>query len=303
MTCRTTEDSAIRRIQPPEPWPVAVVVLGLLCHTGCHELDQTGQAGRASPPATRHRVPEPAPAEHRSPGRVVIGKSVQGRPIVCEVHGRGDDVVLIMATIHGNEPAGTPLVRHLGGYLDQHPQLLAGRRVLLIPVANPDGMAHRTRHNANGIDLNRNFPASSFAPGRRHGKAPLSEPESRAIYQLLEADKPDRVVSIHQPMACIDYDGPARGLAEAMAASCDLPVRRIGSRPGSLGSHVGLTRRIAIITLELPPSANRLTEQARWERYRRALLVAVTWPHAVPDEPVAVAKRKPKRGGTLTCRQ
>ena len=34
--------------------------------------------------------------------------------------------------------------------------------VVITPVANPDGFAENVRHNANGVDLNRNFPASNF---------------------------------------------------------------------------------------------------------------------------------------------
>ena len=66
-------------------------------------------------------------------------------------------------------------------HLVGHPALLAGRRVVLLPVINPDGMANGSRFNARGIDLNRNFPAENFSGTARHGTRPLCEPESRAI--------------------------------------------------------------------------------------------------------------------------
>ena len=51
------------------------------------------------------------PAEPLAVQRRIVAKSVQNRPIMCTVLGRGPDVTFVMATIHGNEPAGTPLVR------------------------------------------------------------------------------------------------------------------------------------------------------------------------------------------------
>jgi len=211
------------------------------------------------------------------PGRVV-GYSVQGRPIEHDVIGRGRQTVLILATIHGDEAAGTPLVQRLEQHLLRHPDLLRGRRVVLVPLANPDGYAEHTRGNAHGVDLNRNFPAGNFRGSRAHGDAPLSEPESRALFELLDRYRPARVVSIHQPLTCIDYDGPAEGLAAVMGEWCDLPVRRIGSRPGSLGSHVGLTRGVPIITLELPEEATGMNAEELWDTYGNVLLAAIRYP-------------------------
>ncbi len=215
---------------------------------------------------------------------VEVGRSVRDRPIECRILGEGADVTFILATIHGNESAGTALLGSLERHLADRPHLLRTRRVVLMPVANPDGYAADTRHNIRGIDLNRNFPAANFDGNRRHGERPLCEPESRAIQKVLEAYKPARIVSIHQPIGCIDYDGPAHGLARAMANACDLPIKLVGSRPGSLGSYAGLTLGIPIITLELPRSADLLGPDGRWQRYGRALLAAVLYPEPLGRE-------------------
>ncbi len=201
-----------------------------------------------------------------------------GLDMVCHVFGNGDVVVLIMATIHGNEPAGTPLVRRLADHLTRYPELIDDRRVVLLPVANPDGMARGTRYNANGVDLNRNFPASNWSRGKSHGSAPLSEPESRAIYELIARYQPHRIVTIHQPLNRIDYDGPARALAHAMAGRCDLPVKKLNARPGSLGSYAGVERGVPVVTVELPRSASALDASALWDRYGDMLLAAVRFP-------------------------
>ncbi|MGK0435526.1 MAG: protein MpaA, partial [Planctomycetota bacterium] len=86
---------------------------------------------------------------------------------------------------------------------------------------------------------------------RRHGAKGLSEPESRALAELLDRHQPARIVSIHQPVACVDWDGPARAVAAAMADACPLPLRRLGSMPGSLGSYAGVDLGIPIVTFEL----------------------------------------------------
>lgn len=251
----------------------ALAVLSILTFAGCYEP--------TSPPQLIiEPAPSPSPAvlltQHR-----IIGTSVRGRPLLCTVLGQGQDVTFILATIHGDEPAGTPLVRRLAEYLQQRPNLLRGRKVLLLPVANPDGMAMGTRSNAHGVDLNRNFRTANRINSPQFGLQALSESEAQAIERVIREYAPDRVVSIHQPLTCIDYDGPAAALADRMAQYCDLPVRKLGARPGSLGSYAGLTLAIPIITLELPRNANRLNQQALWERYGTALIAAVVYPDTV----------------------
>ncbi|HCO94897.1 MAG TPA: hypothetical protein DIU00_13255 [Phycisphaerales bacterium] len=209
----------------------------------------------------------------------IVGTSVQRRPIMCLQLGQGPDVTFIMATIHGNEPAGTPLVRRLARHLRQHRELLNGRMVVLMSVANPDGMVNGTRYNAKGVDLNRNFQAANRVNSKETGLTALSEPEARVIKQLIQEYKPDRIVSIHQPLNCIDYDGPARMLAERMGQYCALPVKKLGARPGSLGSYAGVTLGIPIITFEMLQADSQLNSEALWRKYGKALLAAITFPN------------------------
>ncbi len=211
----------------------------------------------------------------------IVGTSVQNRPIMCLVLGDGSDVTFIMATIHGNELAGTPLVRRLATHLRQKPELLDGRTVVLMALANPDGMVRNTRHNARGVDLNRNFEAANRINSKETGLTALSEPETNAIRHLIMQYKPDRIVSIHQPLACIDYDGPARMLADRMDQYCALPVKKLGARPGSLGSYAGVTLGIPIITFEMPGADSQLSSETLWQKYGRAFLAAIVYPNPV----------------------
>ena len=212
----------------------------------------------------------------------IVGESLGGLPIECNVYGDGPDVFWLIATIHGNEAAGTPLAAKFVEWLEANPQELDGRRVVVIPVANPDGFADNVRHNRNGVDLNRNFPAGNWSGDvKPHGDTPLSEPESRALMRVLCQYFPNRVVTIHQPLDCVDYDGPFQAMAEAMAAKCKLPVKHLGSRPGSLGSFVGLTLGRPIITLELPKDAG-MDGDVLWKEYGDALIAALQYQHVAP---------------------
>ena len=215
------------------------------------------------------------------PGYVkVAGRTVNNRLIEYSVHGTGSQTVLILGAIHGNEPASAVLVGELQGYLVKKPQpaFLTTRRVVLVPVANPDGLAEGIRSNADGVDLNRNFPTANRVNSPQFGLQSLSEPESRVLTRLIDQYKPAIIVSVHQPLACIDYDGPALELAEQMAQAANLPVRKLGAMPGSLGSFAGETLGIPIITFELPPGTEKLDERVLWELYKQALFIVIEYP-------------------------
>ncbi len=254
-----------------------LAVLAVLALAGCYE--PTAYPEFVTAPSA---PPSPKPATFLIPGQYrIVGTSVQRLPILSFVLGQGPDVTFILATIHGNESAGTQLVRRLGKYLQQRPYLMKGRRVVLLAVANPDGMAHNSRFNANGVDLNRNFPASNRVKDKRSGATAFSEPEARLVKQLIEQYSPDRIISFHQPLACIDYDGPGETLAARMAQYCSLPVKKLGLEPGSLGSYAGVDLQIPVITFEMRQNDSKLDSDTLWRRYGKALVAAVVYPDSV----------------------
>jgi protein MpaA len=210
--------------------------------------------------------------------RYVAGKSFQGRDIEVVTIGDGPKVVMIMATIHGNEFAGTPIVGRLEKYLQKNPYLLTGKKVVIMPMVNPDGYALKIRYNAKGVDLNRNFPAANRQNNALNGFKGLSEPESQVIYDVINKYEPARIVVFHQPLACIDYDGPGGRLANFMGQYCTLPVKKLGGRPGSLGSYTGIEKGIPIITFELKREDSSLSDEQLWRQYGPATVAAVTYP-------------------------
>lgn len=212
----------------------------------------------------------------------LLGTSLKERPIRALTLGTGPEVVLIMATIHGNENAGTPLTMELIRHIESKPEILTGRKVIFLPVTNPDGYRYNTRHNARMVDLNRNFDAPNRRERRTSGAEPLSEPESRIVRDLIEREKPSRIVSMHEPLELIDWDGPGEPLARHMARFTNLKAERLGSRPGSLGSWAGETLGIPIITLEFPEGAGDRPAAELWQDYGQCLVAAITFPNDPP---------------------
>ena len=208
------------------------------------------------------------------PEEMTLGKSVEGRPIVAHVWGEAEPTLLIIASIHGSEPAGTPLVERLEAWLSDRPEELANHRLVIVPIVNPDGYAKRERHNANGVDLNRNYPTDNRTERKIHGDSALSEPESRALMRAVQVFDPVRVVSLHQPIDCLDYDGPGEALATTMSEAIEgrLPVKKLG---GPFGSYVGITLERPIITMELPKGAEERTAEALWDDYGAALVAFI----------------------------
>ena len=71
----------------------------------------------------------------------------------------------------------------------------------------------------------------------------------------------------------MDWDADGAELGARMAEVCPLPARKLGGRPGSLGSWIGVDRGVPVIPLEPEGRDSRLSQRALWERYGAALLV------------------------------
>lgn len=170
--------------------------------------------------------------------------------------------ILLIGGIHGDEQTASSAVFKWVAALQKNKQQEFNWRVF--PVLNPDGLLapKPSRTNARGVDLNRNFPTPNWLqeapaywqratrsdPRRFPGKAPLSEPESKAIFDTIESFRPDVIISVHAPFGVLDLDGPARPPRRFGR----LWYNRVGVYPGSLGNYSGLHKRIPVVTIELP---------------------------------------------------
>lgn len=157
-----------------------------------------------------------------------LGTSVEGRPI--RAYHLGDPTVtvpgkvtaVVLGAMHGNEQAGMRVVSSL-----RAGDPVRGIDLWVIPTMNPDGVAHDTRGNAHGIDLNRNFPFD-WAPltgNYSSGPKPLSEPESRAMRRFLRDVRPTLMVSFHQPLHGIGRSGERRAFQRRLSRGLGLPLK------------------------------------------------------------------------------
>lgn len=199
--------------------------------------------------------------------RLTIGRSVQGRRIEAVGLGGLDAVraVLVVGCIHGNESAGIAITRRL-----QAATAPSGTAMWIVPSLNPDGVAAGTRQNANGVDLNRNFPwhwrpLGAHGDPQYSGTSPLSEPEARAARRLIVRLRPQITIWFHQPAALVDMSGGNPDIERDFAGFVDLPVSRLARYPGSAVNweNAQLQGSTAFV-VELPPGPLPLAAVARY---------------------------------------
>nr|WP_165588635.1 M14 family zinc carboxypeptidase [Mycolicibacterium komanii] len=210
-------------------------------------------------------------------GWETIGSSVRGAPIRVLTVGHGPRKVLFIGGIHGDEPEGAVMTAELRSAFDAA-DLADAVTLTILEDANPDGRAANTRGNANGIDVNRNFPAKNFVPGDpSNGGNPLSEPETRAVVETVDRISPALILVAHSwaGRQFINFDGPAREVAERFSEDSGLPVEESSAfapTPGSLGSYFGRDRGTPVLTIEVLKGSD---PEAVWNRLRPALLQAI----------------------------
>ena len=89
-----------------------------------------------------------------------IGESVKARDIFVIKPRKLDPskkTILMLVRHHGDEgTANWILEGFIGPYL-KNTELLNQTQIIIYPMINPDGVANRTRYNANGYDLNRTW--------------------------------------------------------------------------------------------------------------------------------------------------
>ncbi|MBA3058391.1 MAG: murein peptide amidase A [Gammaproteobacteria bacterium] len=210
-----------------------------------------------------------------------VARSVKGRTIYTRdvAPGAARLRVLVVGAMHGDELSSASVALHWIRLAQDAPMQTHWR---FIPVLNPDGLFSRParRVNANGVDLNRNFPTPNWAresvlywekrvrkdPRRWPGKQALSEPESKFLFDEMQRFQPDLIVSIHAPYGVLDFDGPA----PAPSRLGRLYLDQVGVFPGSLGNYAGVHRGMPVVTIELA-NAQRTPTDAETVRMWRDL--------------------------------
>lgn len=125
----------------------------------------------------------------------IIGYSVENREIPAIFIGNGTKYAIIDGAIHGNEKTGSFASLRIAELLieyyrtdSQWKTKLTQYTIIIIPVLNPDGFVKNTRENANGVNLNRQFPPNKTT----------TEPEAWALRNLMGNYTPTVYVNIHE---------------------------------------------------------------------------------------------------------
>lgn len=201
-----------------------------------------------------------------------IGTSVQGRDITLVKLGKGERKVLVVAGMHSKEHiAVTFTMRTIEEYAEAYTKgkkyggykvtsLLDEYTIYYVPLMNPDGMdifmgvASRSytdeplvgediaayKNNANGVNLNRNFPfewgakkvnvttpdVNSYA-----GASAGSEPETQAIISLCAANEFEWLMDMHCRGHLVYYQDKvnaetkqAENMARRLYKKCDFTL-------------------------------------------------------------------------------
>lgn len=167
--------------------------------------------------------------------------------------------ILFIGGVHGDEPEGVQLANDfLSWLIEQDQKNIQLNSWLLIPCLNPDGYLKKQRVNANGVDLNRNFPSKDWsneskAPRYYPGPNPGSEIEVSSIVELIESTRPFCIIHFHSWKPCVVYTGePGKEIADLIAKDSPYESRpEIGyPTPGSLGQFGWLNHQIPVICIE-----------------------------------------------------
>ncbi len=196
------------------------------------------------------------------------GYSENGRELLMLTLGMGAEKALVIGGIHAREHITTKYLLKViedycfayysaSGYLESYNiyELLSKYTIYIIPCVNPDGLEiirgrqnvkssvrisklDEYKANANGVDLNRNFPLAwesinngVFAPADYYfkGYESASEAESRALISLCKNNDFKFMLSIHIKGNCIfwgdNHNIQNNGLYKAFATDIATPCR------------------------------------------------------------------------------
>ena len=215
------------------------------------------------------------------------GRSTRGNPLNAYTYGaeawEADRFVYVIGAIHGSERSSGLLAAELANYLiDHQSDIPQGTRVIVIPIANPDGYQRNLRANTRNIDLNRNFATTDWTrytrgpQGRAYGgRAPFSEKETSALKAFMERERPNVVIALHARGNLINPElhDPSKELAKRLADQTGYRYLEVwGSYPTTGTMTLWTVERFgaASITWELNSYTN-----PDWSRNRDALLSAL----------------------------
>lgn len=159
------------------------------------------------------------------------GRTAAGRTIpVAIVHDPSVPLdklvrVFVIARQHGSEEAGMTASMALLRYFatSNHPtarDLMRQMALIMVPVANPDGMSASRRANSRGVDLNRDWHV-------------FSQPETRAVASAVRKYQPHALIDMHEL--------PATSSKPAFRDNFIQTIGQASSLPGDLSKDCAVT--------------------------------------------------------------
>jgi predicted deacylase len=257
-------------------------------------------------PPTDTQTPSLIPTETQTPtetltpipfseGPITIGKSVKGLPLEVYRFGTGPTERLIVAGMHGGDEYNTvQLAEQLMAYIDKHPEVIPPEVALyILHDLNPDGVArahnYLGRANANGVDLNRNWPANwqkdwpragcwttTYVTG---GTGPASEPETKALMAFIQSHHFDGLINYHSAALGIFPGGipisaASKRLAQAVADVTTYHYPALNTGCDYSGGMVDWTANLGIPSLDVELTNHTDTD---FDMNLRVLNVFLNW--------------------------
>lgn len=144
-----------------------------------------------------------------------IGKSVEGRDLwVVKISDNVEEDEVepefkYISSMHGDEITGRELTQFFikdilegYGYNKEIKSLVNNTEIFIMPSMNPDGSNKKKRANANGYDLNRNFPNwTNNDPNSLLGR----QPEVQAIMKFQKSRNFALSANFHGGAECVNY--------------------------------------------------------------------------------------------------
>lgn len=189
--------------------------------------------------------------------------------------------ILFLGGVHGDEPEGVNLANSLlqwASSVSEKPvpqnssQSAFATQFCLVPCLNVDGYRTNQRTNSNGVDINRNYPASNWTHSsvkNRYysGDAPASEAETQLVVWLISQLRPQVVIHFHSWKPCIVCTGDgAQNIGRILQPDDQYPiVSSIGyDTPGSLSCYGWVDHQIPVICIE---EYEKAEAKDTWQRF------------------------------------
>lgn len=226
---------------------------------------------------------------------MVIGMSIEGRPLEIYRFGNGSRKLMIVAGMHGGYEWNTiALAEELIAHFSRNPGDMPMEITLYILRAlNPDGAALERgplgRGNANAVDLNRNWNRnwqSELPKGGcwnldqlTGGRFPGSEPETKALRTFLIQEDIAALISYHSAGLGIFAGGYPEneisvGLAEAIASVSTYPYPPIDINCDYTGTLADWAANAGIPAVDVELSTHATTD---FEQNLRIIDVFLHW--------------------------